>query len=161
MVTGFEGPWALKLARRRRLRFPAPTVVVTAAEAPLLESRAQTVSAECTTRGQAAAWVVPSLTATVMGAAAVAGARGAHASSPCEFSILASGVSAMILMWVGLIVTASIALPVVRDLHMRAPTWTARAQAYSRGRTAIESASDRLCGRGWWTRADNAQACRR
>lgn len=160
LVTDFQGPWDLKLARCRTMRFPAPADVRTAAEAALWENRAQAVAAECTTRGQAAAWLVPSLTATVLGAATVAASRGVPAGSPWGASIVASGLSAVILTWIGLVIAASIALPVVRDLHMRAPTWTARAQAYGRRRAEIDSTSDERSGRRWWARARGAAARR-
>lgn len=153
MVTDFEGPWDLKLARRMTVRFPAPAELATAADAAVWGRQAQAVAAECTSRGQAAAWIVPSLTATVLGAATVAGTSSFHEGSPWGLSLVASGVSALILTWLGLMIAASIALPIVRDLHMRAPTWTARAQAYERRRLEIERAADHPTRRRWRTRA--------
>lgn len=149
LVSDFKGPWDLELARRTTVRFPAPTDVATAAEAALWERRALAVAAECTTRGQAAVWIVPSLTASVLGAATVAGASGVHRGSPLWVSLAASGVSALVLALIGGAIAASIAMPIVRDLHMRAPSWTARAQAYESRRLAIESAVARQAGRRW------------
>ncbi|MDC7120617.1 hypothetical protein OMK64_03605 [Cellulomonas fimi] len=139
-LSGFAGPWKFTIRRWLRkqsvLDFPAPATVTQPDEALIWERRGRAIAAQHSTRGQFAMWLLSGSVGALLGLL-IGGWASATRSSSAWPTVVGAAIAWAIGVALVIGILVLVAGPTLASLHVHAPTWEARAEAYARRREEL------------------------